>query len=642
MSAFPWELGMNDQQLQAIHHQDGPCVLLASAGSGKTRALVHRVARMVYDGTPADSILGVTFSKKAADEMNKRLKQLGVKQARIGTWHSLCLQILREDHTRWAEWKIDDTDRAKFLLKDALGFKHVNWIGADLGAVQRYIGTCKANIVWPGSDASLDRAVEQFGDGDSAMKADEAYVKYQELIENQGLLTFDDFLMFAWKHLTEGNRERWAARWKYLLQDEAQDASKIQVSLAEMLAREHRNYLVVGDTSQAIYSFRGSTPKYLADFSKEWSATEIVMHRNYRSGSAIVRVANDIIRPAETRLPVDMTAERPEAGSVTVVPCETTDDEGHDFAKWVSELQADGTSLRDCVALYRVNAQSRALEEFLINRKVPYLIVGGGSFYDRREVRDLLAYLRVASGADDSGESVARCINSPFRFLGKAFVERVQQLAQEAHQQLAGKPMPWSLVVSEAASQLGVQRRQTQGAEAWVRIIDRAQVQVATERPAAILDSIITETRYIEWLDKDEGQESVENSHGANVRELVRLAGRFATTKELLEYIEQMMRAAKRQREDRGAERVLLMSIHRSKGLEWPNVWVCGCNEKLLPHVKGDPEEERRLMYVACTRARDRLVLSYLKGVASRSGVVRAMPSRFLVDAGLVKLEEDF
>jgi superfamily I DNA/RNA helicase/intein/homing endonuclease len=865
-----WLRDMNPEQGLAINHQDGPCVLLAQAGSGKTRVLVHRIQRMVAQGTDPALILAVTFAKKAADEMNNRLEDLDVKGARVGTWHSLCLQILKEDRTRWSDWTMGDKadGAAKQLLKEVLGYKHMDWKQADSAKVARFIGWCKAHLASPETEFAKEAARVQFER--SWVRAVEAYALYEVLLKERGLLTYDDFLVFAHRHLSiEENRRKWAFRWTYLLQDECvvgetpvlldggssltireiverkykggvvsydqktgrsrvskvvgwhkvplgkrmvrltirrighkldgtrfaplteqvryrkqfvvctydhlvfvpetgwvgagqlkagvrvvsesdsvgepgyfnrvkigmngrgrlssfmrgkneggvcgtsregnkkgppvrggngrgpspseeallarlgegwvwnhvvktglsprhgaasykvdlvnlskmialevdgsshnsaerrdqdarkreflesagwtvvvvknkdvprltddllhecvynspapaevlavdewvpsdpfvydidvqdthcfyadgvlvhncQDANLAQVSIAEMLARDHRNYLVVGDVAQSIFGFRGSSPSYLHAFATTWRATTIVMNRNYRSGRAIVDVANKVIAPAQIRLPTDMVAERGTEGSVRVQRSDTFDEEGEAFAEWVHELvQLERQPLSSICALFRTNAQSRALEEALLKKRIPYVVLGGMSFYDRKEVKDLLGYLRVAADRDDDeGDAVRRSLNAPFRFLGWAFVERVWNSPGD----------DWSERVLAAASTTGIQKRQVASANEWVRLVTRAKAHVAEGRkPKEILDEIVHQTDYVQWLERDQGEESLENSHAANVREILRIAERFNTAAELLDYIDEMgVKAARSKRG--GGERVLLMSVHR-------------------------------------------------------------------------------
>jgi len=625
-----WERGMNPEQLDAINHDNGPCRVMASPGSGKTRAVVHRIARMVIrDGVDPDQILAVTFSKKAAIEMQVRCATLGVSDARIGTWHSLCLQILREDCTKWATWEVDEKDRARSILKEIIGYRGMDWKEVDFGKLRAFIGLCKANLYAPDSEGALELAQKSFGF--QANLALEAFSRFQHAIEEAHLLTFDDYLVFVVEHLSdETNRARWASKWTHVIQDEAQDANRAQKVIGELLARDHRNYMVVGDPAQSIYSFRGSSPSFFLAFVDDWSgAKDVILKRNYRSGSSIVDVVNAAIRPSKTRLPEDMLGAREERGSVALVRTNDFDHEASECAAWIEGGIQNGAAPSDYCVLYRTNAQSRAVEEKLLERKIPYVVVGGVSFYERKEVRDLLAYLTLAAGHDDDHDAVRRCINAPFRFLGSAFVARVSAHVESGSSALAA--------VDAAAGEAGVQARQRASAADWASLITEAAEDIKRNaRPAKILNRIIERTKYITWLEHEEGAESPESSPASNVRELVRVADRFATVPDLLDFIEKTMKAAKKQRRDEqaGGERVLLMSIHRSKGLEWPNVWLIGANEKVLPHAAAtDIDEERRLFYVATSRARDSLVVSFVSSMATRAGISTATPSRFLLDA---------
>lgn len=615
-----FEDGMNPEQLEVIRHTDGPIAVLATAGSGKTRALVHRIARMVSDGVSPADILAVTFSKKAADTMNERLKSLDVNTARVGTWHSLCLQILREDETRWASWNVDDTDKFSSIVKQVMGYQFLNWKGGDPKHVNSYIGLCKANLELPNSDGALMRADRMFKK--EAELAFNAYAIVQQLLEAQMILTFDDFLVNVWLHFQNENARRtWSSRYGYLLQDEYQDSNRAQKEIAKCLAQDHRNYMVVGDVAQCIYAFRGSQPAFIMSFAEEWDAKTVIMNRNYRSGSKIIKVANDIIRTGLLRLPTDMIAERGTEGRVWVTESSTPDDEARELSTWIETLtKADGAKLSDFAVLYRTNAQSRSLEEALLHAKIPYTVLGGVSFYDRREVKNLLAYLRVAAGRGDI-KDIQRCINAPFRFLGNAFVDRVVKKAVTAD-----SPIDWTKIVYEVSREAGIQDRQRDSVLEWSQLIEIVRRRLET-RASDVLKFLVVRTKYIEWLRKDEGTETADNSHADNVAELLRVAEQYETVEGLLKYIDEVQVAAKRNKDKKSGDRVILMSIHRSKGLEFPYVFLAGCDEGLLPHGRGDIEEERRLMYVAVTRAMDGLMMSYSS----------KRPSRFLVDAGLIE-----
>ena len=638
-----WERGMNPEQLEVIRHEAGPIACYAGAGSGKTRALVHRVVRLVsHVGVAADRIFCVTFSRPGADEMAARVKQLGVGGVEVKTWHAFCARVLREDGTPQGRWSVDDKNRAKTFVKTAGGYQHENWTGMDLTKVCRFIGICKANLWGPEDDETTFQARTIFGP--AAQRAVRVYAISQALIEGANLLTFDDMLVYVARHFCENEyaRASWAAKFDYVMTDEAQDNNIAQVTLARDLAKDHRNLMVVGDPGQAIYGFRGSSPKFLTDFSDEWSAKVVTMARNYRSGKAIVDVANAIIREGQHRLPDDMTAERGVDGEVTVMSADTLDDEAAEFVSFCQAHRESGGTLADVTVLFRLNAQSRALEEGLLKARIPYVLIGGVNFYERKAVKDLLAYLRLAAGRDKEGDAVRRCINAPFRFLGVKFVERVMAVAESGEASSTRGP-EWTQVVSIASAQTGIQERQRVSARQWVEIVENVRgmidngIQVSGDGarvPAGaqdVLAYVLRATNYIAWLEKEEGEESIESSHAADVREMQRVAGAFATVGELLDFVElQVASSGKNRKHTRGEPCVTLMSIHKSKGLEWPVVWVVGCNENILPHAKGDPEEERRLMYVAATRARDHLIVSHVRSMATRIGVRSLEGSRFL------------
>jgi ATP-dependent DNA helicase UvrD/PcrA len=641
------EAGANPEQVAVIRHRQGPCQVLAVAGCGKTFAAVRRVASLVEEGVDPERIVMLTFSRKAADEMDQRVRHLGVGGVSCQTWHSLCKRILVEDGHPAAAWTVDDKDRAKGLVKQAIGYKHENWVGADVARVRKFIAHCKANAFEVDSPEAAGLARKMFqGQAERAIRV---FSVSQDLIETAGLLTFDDMLVFAHRHLrdSEENRANWAGRFDYVITDEAQDNSRVQVELQEMLSRDHRNIMVVGDPAQAIYSFRGSSPDYLVEFREKWSTAEretarVAMCRNYRSGRAIVAAANAIIRPATVRLPEEMSGERDLDGKVDVVACETLDDEAGELVEFARRYVADGGKLSDITVLFRLNAQSRALEDALLKAKLPYVMVGGTNFYERKEVKDLLAYLRVAANRDRDGDGIRRCINAPFRFLGAKFVERVMALRAES-----GPVESWSNIVHIAAQQAGIQRRQVASVSEWNNLLADVQNLINPDSschagPYETLDHIVRKTNYIAWIEKEEGAEdSVDSSHGANVRELLRVAQSFRTVGDLLDYVDQNIAESARQKRGKRDNSLTLMTIHRSKGLEWPVVWVVGCNETIFPHVRGDLEEERRLMYVAATRARDHLVFSHVHELMTRVGLKSVDRSQFL--AGVeVPAEPDY
>jgi len=436
----------------------------------------------------------------------------------------------------------------------------------------------------------------------------------------------------------------------HIMIDECQDLNPLQFEIAQLMT-EHietddpkRSFWMVGDDKQSIYGFRGSSPDHIMAFVEEWQAERVVMNKNYRSTDSVVRAANNVIRKAVTRLETDMQPMRGVEGTSHAVFAEDLDDEARKFTAWVIEgVETGSNQYSDYTCLFRTNAQSRAVEEALLSAKVPYVVVGGSSFYERKEVRDLLGYLRVASGRDETGENVRRCINAPFRYLGAKFVDRLQILAA------GNKAIDWPTLVFRVAEQAGIQQRQRSSAVQWSELMGYLRELInnpptesddpcAPHLPEQVLKHILQVTGYQEWLEKEEGSEGLHNNPVSNVRELIRVASRFSSVGEFLKYIDKNIDESKKQRRDAqaGGNRVLLMSVHRSKGLEWPNVWVVGMNEGILPHARGDLEEERRLAYVAMTRARDNLRCSYVRTVVQGAAIRELPPSQFLIDSGLM------
>lgn len=657
--------GLNPEQTQVVLHHEGPIQVKAGAGSGKTHALVHRIAYLIAGhGESPREICAVTFSKKAADEMNARLRKLGITTARVGTWHSLAYQILREERPELANWEVDGRDRFRGIVKKVLGFRAMKWETADLTGVCSYIGLCSANLAEPGTDKAMEIAQEIWeanpcGQTNPRLLA-EAYRRAMVEAEAAQLLTFDAMLVWAWRALqNEESRARWSQRFRFVLQDEAQDCNLAQAELAAILASGTGHYMIVGDPAQSIYGFRGACPERFMDFPKDYpGAVVVAMNRNYRSGAEIIAAANlSAEAMAEgTTLGVDMAAERGTAGTVEVAQYHAADEEGEAVIAKLRAAHEDGTAWGDMAVLYRTNAQSRGVEEACLTARIPYVVIGGTNFYDRREVKDLLAYLRVAAGRGGF-DAIKRSINAPFRYLGKAFQDQVRGSFVEGDDALE--------VVRDVAERAGIWAKQRTAVEEWAGLIDslRRSMAIVAERqasldaghvepvdtgkaqtadearahmPAALLEMVVAETDYLRYLTHDEGAETTENNRVSNVRELVRAAERFQTVGELLDYVDQTIEDAKKAKQGEKGDRVTLCSLHRSKGLEWPVVAVIGCNEKILPHGRAtDVEEERRLFYVGATRARDTLHLSCVTVAAFGAKVIDLEPSRFLAEAGL-------
>jgi len=656
---------LNPEQLEVVQHDRGPLLVGAVAGAGKTKALVQRIAYLCrVRGVDPSRVLAVTFSKKASEEMTDRLEDLLPDAgARVGTFHSLAAQFFREERPEQRRWELDKGDKYRQIVKKAIGYEHLDWKGADLTVVTQFIGLCKSRCAEANTDHARTIAQDfhsrrPCGQRDAELLFD-AYSAAEQIRHERQMYTFDDLLLYMWSDLAENPdlRSKWSARWDFVMQDECQDENLVQREIARMLAEPHGNYMVVGDPAQAIYGFRGADPSGILRFAKTWTARVVHMSRNYRSGARIIDAANGVLAamPAETRLAMQITPERGVAGVVTATVYADQDAEAQALVAQIRERVASGASWRDHVVLYRTNAMSRAVEEQCLSARIPYVVVGGTNFYDRLEIKSLLAYLRVAADRCQF-DDVRRSLNSPFRYLGRAFVDRVEAAGEGEGDPRDSVEVDWVRVVEHlAANGGGLQQRQRASVREWSGIVERMRKRIHDlrdleaaspmdwcgkphpGRPSALLESLLSETQYVQWITRDEGTESPENSRVSNIRELVRSAERFATVAELLEYVDETMRQAELAKTERGADRVTLMSIHRSKGLEWPCVHVIGVNDKVLPHARSeDQNEERRLAYVAFTRARDELHVSYVGRAAVGSKVTELVPSTFLVEAGLV------
>lgn len=654
--------GLNPEQRDVATHNEGPLLVTAVAGCGKTTALVHRIAYLIEGhGVPQESINAVTFSKKAADEMNERLRKLGVTTAQVGTWHSLTWKILRRELIdSIGAWDVDDRDRYRTIVKVALGFRGMDWKTADLSVVLGYIGRCKARLAKDGTDKARQIAEETYDANPCQQTAPdllfEAYELAEEARRQRRLITFDDMLVGAWELLLDENtRQRWASKWTHLLQDEAQDENEAQHTIGEILARDHRNYMIVGDPAQSIYGFRGAEPERFMAFAKDWGARTIAMRRNYRSGAEIIDASNGVIRAMapETHMGVEMLCERGTRAEIAVTEHVDAEAEAEHIGDEIASLLEDGGSPSEVAVLYRTNSQSRAIEEAMLTRRIPYVVLGGTQFWNRKEVKALIGYLRVADGRADF-DDMKKCLNTPFRYLGKRFVERVE--CEET-----GEPdFDWADAVVRLANdeRNGLQGRQRTSAAEWANLIrtirrsieardaiDLAELDFDANEdrqhpakphmPAALLEMVIRDTRFVHHLTRDEGAETVENNRVSNVRELVRVAEKFTTVRDFLDFIDENLEAAERARHEKRPERVILCSLHKSKGLEWPTVYIAGASEKLLPHSRADIEEERRLFYVGVTRAKDRLRVSHVGRAAIGPTTRPVQASQFIGEAGL-------
>ena len=624
--------GLNPVQREAVAHSDGPLLIVAGAGSGKTRVLTHRVAYLVRQmGVSPFEILAITFTNKAADEMKNRVAALVGPVARkmwVSTFHSACVRILRPHahHLGYSSsFTIYDQGDAERLTGYVLRDLDIDAKRFPPRSVHAVISAAKNELV--GVDAYAERAGTIY-----EKRIAEVYREYQRRLRDANAMDFDD-LLHQTVALLRAQPEVLASyrqRFRHVLVDEYQDTNRAQNELVVLLAAEHRNICVVGDSDQSVYRFRGADIKNILEFEDAFpEATLIVLEQNYRSSQTILDAANAVIANNLLRKPKALWTEQ--VGG-ELIQRYFAEDEG-DEASWVvgemSRLHESGWRWGDMAVFYRTNAQSRVLEEHLVRRHVPYKVIGGTRFYERREVRDALAYLRaLANPADEV--SLKRVVNVPKRGVGDTSVARLEAWAASR-----GRPFADALVKAEEA---GVGGRALVGIRQLVGLLD--ELRAAGLGPAAALEAVLARTGYTAELEAERSIEA--QGRLENLAELVGVARAFEERAEaegtgtgIAEFLETVSLVSDADDLDPEESSVVLMTLHTAKGLEFDAVFLMGLEDGVFPHLRslGEPEEleeERRLCYVGITRARRRLYLSHAWSRMLFGSTQYNPPSRFL------------
>jgi DNA helicase II / ATP-dependent DNA helicase PcrA len=646
---------LNPEQREAVEHVEGPLLVLAGAGSGKTRVLTVRIARLIEDhGVPPDRILAVTFTNKAAGEMRARIRALLGRDpvgAWVGTFHSLGARLLRRhaDRLGWdSTFTIFDAEESLREIKrvmEALQIDPKRWRPQ---AVRSMLGDVKNQLIPPADFA------EQHEDGFDLFTRAVAkiYPAYQKSLREQNAFDFDDLLMKPVELLQgePGILERYQERFAFLLVDEYQDTNHAQFRFVELLARQHRNLMVVGDDDQSIYRWRGADIRNILDFERTYQGARVVrLERNYRSTSTILEAANQVIRRNRDRKEKTLRTDREAGERVTLT--ETADE--RDEASWIlDEIEAriqDGShpGCRDFTVLYRTNAQSRALEDAFRRRGVPYQIVGGVRFYERREIQDILAYLRLISNPLDRA-AFHRVVNVPRRGVGDATRQRLGAWAEEE-----------GITLLEAAARAdeapGLPAGGVNGLRRFAELIRDFSVRAAGHSVGPLLEELVEELDFLTHL-RDEGPEG--DDRAENVKELIAGALDFEARMaeewdeappdhftELDLFLQHVALVTDLDRHDGESDAVTFMTLHNAKGLEFPVVFISGLEEGLFPLGRAyeEPaqlEEERRLFYVGITRAKEKLYLSWARERRRAGDFTFGTLSSFVKDIPEEVLEE--
>ncbi|WP_208026728.1 DNA helicase PcrA [Rhabdothermincola sediminis] len=616
--------GLNPVQREAVTHGDGPLLVIAGAGSGKTRVLTHRIAHLIRDrGVSPFEILAITFTNKAADEMRQRVGSLVGPVAEkmwVSTFHSACVRILRR------EAGLIGFPSSFTIYDQADSVRLVGYVIRDLGldtkrfpprSVQATISAAKNDGIDVDEYAEQARVIFE-------RKIADIYREYQSRLQRAGAMDFDDLLGATARLFREHPDvlDHYRRRFSHVLVDEYQDTNRVQNELVLQLAAEHRNVFVVGDSDQSIYRWRGADIRNILAFEDAFpDATVIVLEQNYRSTQTILDAANAIIANNFGRKPKELWTE---AGSGEPIVRYHADDET-DEAQWIAHQMAhlhDGGQYRwgDLAVFYRTNAQSRVVEEHLMRVGIPYKVVGGTRFYDRREVKDALAYLRAAVNPLDE-VSIKRVLNTPKRGVGESTVARLDVWAN-------ARGLPFIDALRRAAD-AGVSGRAGRGIEAFLALVDDL-AEMVPQGPGPLLEAAVTRSGYVAELEAEHSIEA--EGRLENLAELVGAAREFESVDE---FLEQISLVADTDELDDDDSSVVLMTLHSAKGLEYPVVFLIGLEDGVFPHLRsiGEPdqlEEERRLCYVGITRAMERLYLTHAWSRTLYGGTQYNPPSRFL------------
>lgn len=605
---------LNKKQKEAVLETEGPCLVIAGAGSGKTKVLTHKIAYLIAEKKIAPwNILAITFTNKAANEMKERIEKLVGEVAKdiwMGTFHSICVRILRKYIDRIgfdSSFLIFDTTDQRTLIKECLKALNIDDKMFTDRSVLAEISNAKNEMLEPKA-----YSVKHAGDF-RREKIAEIYSLYQRRLKENNAIDFDDIINFTIKILTENADalEYYTEKFKYVLVDEYQDTNKAQFTLVTILASRYGNITVVGDNDQGIYSFRGADITNILNFEKDFPGTKIIkLEQNYRCTGNILKTANAIIKNNEAKYEKKLWTENEEGN----LPCIYQGDDEYDEARYIVEQinclkREEYLDYSNYAILYRMNSQSRAIEDILLRENIPYKVIGGLKFYERKEIKDTIAYLRLIANTSDN-ISLKRIINEPKRGIGKTSLDKVEEIAYQA-----GISM---YEVIKHAEQYGLTRVFANSRE-FIECIEEIRSQKEELEISELIKLVLNKSGYTKALELENTIEA--ESRLQNIEELLTVAIEFEeefAENSLNDFLESMALSSDIDNLEESDDKVTLMTLHSAKGLEFPAVFLVGMEEGIFPGYKsiGEPkelEEERRLFYVGITRAKQYLYLTCAK-----------------------------
>lgn len=648
--------GLNEQQRVAVEHIDGPLMIVAGAGSGKTKVLTTRIAHLMKNGVDAFNILALTFTNKAAKEMKERVERiLGNSEARnlyIGTFHSVFARILRAEANKLGypnNFTIYDTDDAKGVIKSIVNEMNLDDKHYKPAYVYNRISAAKNSLIGPVA-YKQDSYIQQEDARSNRPLLGDIYQSYAKRCFRNGAMDFDDLLFNMYILLTQfpDVLAKYQHRFRYILIDEYQDTNVAQYQIIKLLGAVHENICVVGDDAQSIYSFRGATVQNILQFQDDYDDVKVVkLEQNYRSTQSILNVANNIISNNKNQIPKSLWTDNLEGEKIILVRTLTDNDEGRFVADAIKDMKLrNHYHNKDFAILYRTNAQSRSFEESLRRMNIPYKLYGGVSFYQRKEVKDFLAYLRVIVNPNDE-ENLKRIINYPVRGIGKTSIERVLVIANQNDKTF------WEML--HYPDGVGLKGAAASAIEQFVTMVKSFQVMLQKQNAYEVAFAVGKHTGLVQELYNDKSVEGL--ARYENVQELLNSIKEFTETpdeegelrdKTLGSYLQQITLLTDADNEnEEDQDTVKLMTIHAAKGLEFPCVFSVGLEENLFPNSmslydRADLEEERRLFYVAVTRAKERLWVTYANSRYRFGNLVQNEPSRFIDEIPESHLDRTF
>jgi len=623
---------LNSKQKEAVETLEGPLLILAGPGSGKTRVLTHRLAYLIKNNIPPQNILAVTFTNKAADEMKQRVKKLlGSRMITpfIGTFHAFCLRILRKEINKLNYKKnfviYDEEDQLR-TIKQVMEKLNINKEQFQPKKVATIISSLKSEVIDSGT---YQKQAQEFFE----KTISEIYKTYQKTLKKNNALDFDDLIMLTVQLFEKFPEilEKYQKKFKYILVDEYQDTDPVQYRLIKLLSSKYKNLCVVGDDAQSIYSFRNADFRNILNFEKDFpQARVITLDQNYRSSQNILNAASKLISKNVYQKPKNLWTENPAGPPISVIGTWDENTEAQLVVDKILELSKQGFKLNDFTIFYRTNAQSRALEEAFIHHNIPYKLIGAVKFYQRKEIKDMVSYLKFIATNDLI--SLERIINVPTRGIGK---------------------ITFSKILNQGLSNLAKEKSEI---NSFYNLIEETKKMALKKPLSQLLRFILKQTKYQDYLKKVYGDAPLragipeDEVRWQNIEELINVSADYDKIKPpqgLKDFLEKTALLSEADEIEEQKEQVFLMTLHTAKGLEFPIVFITGCEEGVLPHSRSmlnplDLEEERRLFYVGITRSKGHLYLVFSQRRASWGSKEANPPSRFLgeIPEKLIKFEE--